>query len=129
MDETIQQHMMAGVYAIISVLIIGGIYEMIQQKSIKNVLPKATHIELVDTKDLASKTKPIIEIKDTCIKQYQSFYPLDYIIVRNIPEQYLERITQVYGNVNTLEKGLYHVTYVVKYDGVISKKETTFVVD
>ncbi len=129
MDETVQQHMMSGVYAIISLLVISMIIQVYHQSTFQKVLPKGTQISLNDTIQGSSNKKVEMIVKTTTLKLYQDFNPLDYLEIINGPTQNIDQFLKVYGYVDTKHKGLYKITYVLEYHGMINRKETTFVVD
>lgn len=128
MDETIQQYMMAGVYALISFAIMIAVLQTLHHPMVISSLPELQDVSLPDV-SLVKDKKIVIRVKDTRLKLNQEFDYLDYIDVEGIPQDMMKSITCIYGRVDTHTKGMYKVKYDLVYQNVHYQKETIFVVD
>lgn len=131
MDETINQNIMSGVYAILAVAVSLVFINTLGNNDIHKALPQSFNENAGDNEILKTREKPTLNVTGGYLELNQNFDPKDYVTLSlsGVDETVLKHNLKVFGEVDISKKGIYKVTYVLDYNEIVKRKEATFVVD
>lgn len=129
MEETVEQFMMSIIYAIIAITCI-SIISMSLDHLCLNDLFIYSHTDAGNHFKLKDQDYVIIQLHNNQLEKNSEFNPMDYIDLyySNTIKNELKQYVDVYGYVNTSISGEYPVTYVIRYNDIVSRKEVNFIV-
>lgn len=129
MDETVNQNIMGGVYAILAIVLVVLTIGIVDNNTVKNSLPKPIYNHAGDNLNIAQRDKPILEVTSSIVPLNIEFNYYDHVVAKNDSGQDIRNKVTMYGIVDISHKGVYDVVFSLKDNGITLRKEATFIVD
>ncbi len=130
MEETVTNYMMMILYAMIAIVLASIVHMSIEKMNIEDVFYQQKTYDAGNHFYLSERERANIHVLRTDVKKNSEFSALDYIDIyyKNQINNELKDEVNVYGYVNTSECGVYPLTYVIRINDILTKKEVSFVV-
>ena len=130
MEETVTNYMMMILYALIAIVLASIVDMSIENMNVQDVFNSHKTHDAGNHFYLSERERANIHVLRTDVKKNSEFSALDYIDIyyKNQINNELKDEVNVYGYVNTNECGVYPLTYVIRINDILTKKEVSFVV-
>ena len=128
MEDSVNHFILVGIYGIISVICISIIMMVLNDMKIQDLFLFQKQNDAGHHFYLTEKEIVKINVLKQEVEYNSQFDPLNYIELyeNNHVEKDLLNKVEVYGYVNTSMRGVYPITYVIRHNDIVSKKEVSF---